>query len=277
MSKISCYLIECRSNLHAGSGNESYGVIDKAVQRDVASQLPIIHGSGLKGALREQFTGSDDDKTIIFGNDPKETDAEKKGAGKYNFYDAWLLSYPVRSNVRPFFSATSPELIQEFLDRCSDFGFALQSSLKALLEKLINLPQQHLSPIIFQQIDYGSDIILEDWIAENRAEEFSQKDLKELSGLFGANLAVLPYLQFQELTKGLPVIARNYLENGQSANLWYEEVVPRGARFYTFIEAKNSHHPYDASGRKQVGGNATVGQGQVLISELKSQRDEKNN
>jgi CRISPR-associated protein Cmr4 len=53
--KIHSYLIECLSNLHVGSGDANYDVIDKKVQRDPVTNLPCIHSSGIKGAFREYF------------------------------------------------------------------------------------------------------------------------------------------------------------------------------------------------------------------------------
>ena len=266
MATTDCFLLECRSNLHAGSGNENYGVIDKAVQRDVANGCPIIHGSGLKGALREHFVNHNDMKTI-FGSSPKEEDPnEKSKPGHYNFYDAWLIAYPVRSNVIPFFSATTPELVQDFLDRCENFGFTLNATLKTRLAKLAAIVRHR--PVVFAQPGFGTEIVLEDWEAENDSAEFTKDDLALFEPILGKNLALLPYPLFKELTENLPVIARNYLENGQSANLWYEELVPRGARFYTFIEDKKNKQVFDPSGRIQVGGNASVGQGQVVFSKL---------
>jgi len=47
------YIITARTNLHVGSGDEAYGLVENRVQRDVVTQLPNINASGLKGALRE--------------------------------------------------------------------------------------------------------------------------------------------------------------------------------------------------------------------------------
>jgi CRISPR-associated protein Cmr4 len=268
MAIVDFLLIECRSNLHVGSGNENYGVIDKAVQRDAATNLPTIHGSGLKGALREHFS---DQQFVshVFGSSPKEDDPSKKSkAGHYNFHDGWLIGYPVRSNVLPFFTATTPKIVQDLLDRCNDFGVKLSNELAGKLRELAAITNEQ--PVVFRQPNFRDtpEIILEDWIAVNDWDEFTTEDLATLEVIWGKNLAVLPYPKFQELTDNLPVIARNYLENGQSANLWYEEVVPRGSRFYTFIEAKKTHTDFDPTGRFQLGGNATVGYGQTLFSKI---------
>lgn len=63
----------------------------------------------------------------------------------------------------------------------------------------------------------------------------------------------------------LPIIARNVLENGESKNLWYEQVIPAETIFYTVIDDKED----GALARKltvenaivQIGANATIGYG----------------
>jgi CRISPR-associated protein Cmr4 len=90
------------------------------------------------------------------------------------------------------------------------------------------------------------------------------------SVLFGkeARIVVLTDRQFAELAEELPTVARNYLENGVSANLWYEEFVPRESRFIVPIA-----HPANDTAlteglalpeinhHVQIGANATVGNG----------------
>ena len=49
------FVLNFQTNLHAGSGDANYGIIDKLVQREPATNRPIIHSSSLKGALREYF------------------------------------------------------------------------------------------------------------------------------------------------------------------------------------------------------------------------------
>ncbi|MCD4675191.1 MAG: hypothetical protein K8S18_04240 [Desulfobacula sp.] len=49
------YKIRTITNLHVGAGDANYGVIDNLVQRDVVTGLPVIHGSSLKGAIREFY------------------------------------------------------------------------------------------------------------------------------------------------------------------------------------------------------------------------------
>ena len=92
------YLIQCITNLHVGSGDANYGIIDKLVQRDTVYNYPTIHASSLKGALREHFErlwGENDTKIIdVFGK--KTNDDDDAQSGNCNFLNADLMALPVR-------------------------------------------------------------------------------------------------------------------------------------------------------------------------------------
>ena len=78
-----------------------------------------------------------------------------------------------------------------------------------------------------------------------------------------------------EISRRLPVIARNCLENGVSKNLWYEEVVPRESVFYTGIVNSQNTEKFEDFCRKlednliQIGANATIGYGFTKFEEVK--------
>ena len=55
------YVLRCITNLHAGSGDSNYGIVDKEVQRDPVDTFPIVHSTSLKGAFREQFDAFKED------------------------------------------------------------------------------------------------------------------------------------------------------------------------------------------------------------------------
>ncbi|MFK7969320.1 MAG: hypothetical protein AB8F95_03085, partial [Bacteroidia bacterium] len=117
--------------------------------------------------------------------------------------------------------------------------------------------------------------------------------LNAARALLGERIALVNHNNLKRLVKRLPVIARNYLENGISQNLWYEEVVPRETRFYFFMRKPketpdkfidkeslessdffNCILPFDsfvksyASNHVQVGGNASVGYGLCSLQTL---------
>ncbi len=77
---------------------------------------------------------------------------------------------------------------------------------------------------------------------------------------------------FKRLAKKLPVIARNKLDNGQSENLFYEEVVPRETRFVFFVaKGKKYSDEFDEELKNnvvQIGANGSIGYGFCKISKI---------
>ena len=67
----------------------------------------------------------------------------------------------------------------------------------------------------------------------------------------------------------LPIIARNCLENGESTNLWYEQVLPSLSVLATVIVTKESGQ-MDLLNEKivQIGANATIGYGYCKFVKL---------
>ncbi|MBZ0199971.1 MAG: type III-B CRISPR module RAMP protein Cmr4 [Ignavibacteriaceae bacterium] len=253
------YLITCLTNMHVGSGEANYGVVDNLVQRDPITDVPIIHSSSLKGALREHCKDEDgwgegsEKLNYIFGPDISRNKGES-GIGHYKFFDANLIVLPVRSNKKPFFRATSNFLLKEIVEK----GKALN--------KVINLTvvENNGKP----KIENGNnDVILEDYETETGLQLGA-----ESSKILGKEPANFSENDFKELSQRLPVIARNQLNNGESKNLWYEEVVPRESRFVFFVAMdKNYQKEFEeAINNKtvQIGGNASIGYGFCKIEKL---------
>lgn len=224
------YKITTLSNLHVGNGEANFSVLDKQVQRDVISNYPQINASSLKGALREYMTfvkfkneeGKDSFRPLvstIFGSEPTGND-DKVHQGYMNFHDAKLLSLPVRTNKTPFLRATSKELLNAYIDYCDTFGIAVAFSKEDVRTWSTGYSGE----------DY-SDIVAEDWTYSHTS------CLNDIKKLLGADTVILMKdEEFRELAKELPFVARNYLENGKSENLWYEEIVPRESQFYFVVE-----------------------------------------
>lgn len=117
---------------------------------------------------------------------------------------------------------------------------------------------------------------------ENRMKGFNlsitTEKIKELIG----NPQVKKHEKFKEKCSDeeLPVISRNNLEDGQSANLWYEQVLPKHSVLVFAVMGEEK----DASGKEnaafidfcdelngaqvQIGANATIGYGYCLITEI---------
>ena len=70
----------------------------------------------------------------------------------------------------------------------------------------------------------------------------------------------------------LPIIARNVLENGESKNLWYEQVLPAETVLYTIIQEKGEDlkNALTQEGKLvQIGANATIGYGYCKFELIK--------
>lgn len=281
------FILTFNTNLHAGSGDANYGIIDKLVQREPSTNRPIIHSSSLKGALREYF---EQPKLYPFDEVKKTTDPfikevfgshqndEKMETGKCRFLAAYLLSIPVRSNVIPYFMATSVDVLKELKQESESTGYSLSPELVKEIDAVIGLFQNKENeggPFVFTD-KLGQNVILEDWPATPKSGmEVTELEAKACNP--GIHLAVFNTSHFKSLCDQLPVIARNQLENGISKNLWYEEVVPRFSRFFQFtlvpVDDNKSINSFvgdltNTTNTFQIGANATIGYGYCKFIKL---------
>ncbi len=110
-SKLMFIFVE--TPLHAGSGR-GMGAVDNPIQRERATQYPMVQGSGIKGVLRAETEKKfSDDKThqVIFGPDTKNA---ADHAGALSVGDARLLLFPVRSLAGVTAWATSRKALARF-------------------------------------------------------------------------------------------------------------------------------------------------------------------
>jgi len=272
------FKITCLTNMHVGSEDINFGVVDKLVQKDVATGVPSIRSPSLKGALREFFEGQDIDSNMtnfIFGSPP----GVSGDSGNYKFFSAHLLSIPVRSNKKPFFRAVSPYQLREFLENMDLFGIKL-NQVSEEIKKLADINPTEESPLIFE--DLGNDVFIEDLMAVFRHND-GNLSLPKLKTIIADDTALFHGNALKEVCSDLPVVARNRLENGQSQNLWYEEVVPRQSIFYFVLGAPeddpNGYYSsfLDALDKNliQIGANATIGYGFTRIEKIFQDREDK--
>lgn len=251
--KAYLYHIETISNLHVGSGEANEGVIDNLIQRDAITDLPVINSSSLKGALHEHFKGSQY-VTNIFGSDAN--DASCRIAGNFRFFDAHLLAIPVRSDKAPFLLATCPAVLKDFYNTIELFGLSPTDEEKSL-----------------SNLNAKKTYVVDGKYNGARIEDLEtcavyHSSLTSLSRFLGSSCVLMSDTDFKILCDNdhLPVIARNYLDNGESKNLWYEQVLPRFSRLYFPVIAADENtfkefHSTLTSSLVQIGGNATVGYG----------------
>ena len=271
--KVHLFRMTCLTNLHVGSGDASYGIIDNELERDsVLKNVPVIHASGVKGALKEyckslpsQDKLTDDQIKYIFGyGDPDnpDTSTRKTEQGNYKFFTANLLTRPLRvtEGTKSYVPATTPEIIDAFKTLADGLGY---TGLNALMCPSVASDQEVLST--------RNGISVEGLAVTESPALQKATDLKSFIGddelVLVASMENFPF----------PVLARNQLENGISQNLWYEEVVPHTSRFYFFIitpdEKPEIYNLFREAITKtnrpvQFGGNASIGYGYCKLEEV---------
>lgn len=250
------YKLTCITNLHVGSGDINFDVIDNTVEKDPVTCLPTINSSGVKGAFRQFFKEKNcDDKTItsIFGSEQKSSQGTKSVPGTVKFYQADLLARPVRASKgnETNYMATSCEAIDIYNRKASVFG-----------GKIINT-----AGIENDNFTNANDIGI-----EGELELKTAKFPNELKELIADKLVVLKNAELKNIS--LPVVARNHLENGISKNLWYEEIVPHKSIF-TFAVSSESKDILKAFANVigddtyvQFGGNASIGYGLCKVERI---------
>ena len=261
--KTTVYTIRAITNMQPGSGEATQGVVDNFVQRDPATNYPVIFGSSVKGAIRSFMEGNQCKGTNeIFGDNDKQ--------GSYRFFSAQLIAIPLRSNKKPYYLAVSPGIAKQILEIFDALCFKPDDKLKEELKCLKNL-NGFDNPLVEQNIN---NLVIEDFEQFDVLQNCDLTEFKKL--LHTDNIVVLPDDKFNDVVnnENLPVIARNHLENGQSKNLWYEQVIPRFSVFMMpLMYPENDTHfsNFDSkltSNIVQIGGNATVGYGYTKFKKI---------
>lgn len=226
MKNVSIWFIIPQTNLHAG--NEStvnFSVIDKAIQRDVTTNLPCINSSSLKGAIKEYLSEcvkmSEPVLKDIFGSVKSDLKDIKKGS--VLFFDASLLFIPKQCGEGKTYELVySNKVLEDFSKKVNNLIEGKGISKETLLEKVRS---------IMGTENVASSAVNGDFI------KYCDDD-------------------------ALPIIARNCLENGESTNLWYEQVLPSLSVLATVIVTKESGQMDLLDGKiVQIGANATIGYG----------------
>jgi len=148
---------------HAGSGS-SLGVVDLPIQRERATNWPVVQASGVKGAFRANFDQyknkiAEEDKSKINEFD-KLTEsifgsADNNGgfAGSLCVSDAKILAYPMRSNVAPFVWITCPSVLNRLRKDLDVAGKPVT----------VSIPQIEKNEAIVINGDIKSPVITEDY------------------------------------------------------------------------------------------------------------------
>ena len=251
---ISFYKLECITNLHVGSGDENFNIVDSEVEKDPVTGLPIIGASGIKGALREVVTARDEAlANVIFGG---RGDKETVNSGTHKFFDAFLIARPMRVSGSPEMASipvVTVSSVNHFLSMLSAFG---------------------KNPFGFEKIeapDFGEKVFLTNvshvCVEDEETGLLAGKTLEQLtalSSIIGEQFAITPSFDGFDL----PIMARNLLQNGISKNLWFEEFVPHGSVMFFAVMAPEDVQLLDLPPIVQFGGNSSIGYGFSKLTKL---------
>ena len=278
--KAQFYLLRPFTNLHVGSGETNFGVIYNLIERDAATGFPCVNSSGLKGAIKQMLHNSGISSATlkeIFGSDTEQNkgvahNEKKYQQGKSNFLPARLLALPVRSDKTPFFLATCPQIIEAFLSLWTDVTNA-QHPQYALLKTFSGLSPQNDQAYSFDDQFIGAELGAIDIRIISHNKTFNIEDLLKPFAKTKHPVCLISNEKMVELCNdmNLPVIARNVLEDGESQNLWYEQVLPRESLLY-FVIMWHEGQDQDEDTEKiildspiQIGGNASVGDRKSVV------------
>lgn len=259
------YQIRCLTNMHVGSGETAYNIIDNQVEKDpVLKNTAVIHPSGVKGAIKAFFSSTTEDKEMldyIFGNEVETADVTGKSQkktvpGNYKFLGATLVARPFRVSRghQSYLPATTPEVVNHQLELFRMLGIRRIGGCDI---SALNMPECTGKIMV---TDTGRVKELEGKQTVNYPNTEMEPLLKKI---IAPSFAVVDH-EFWEQQE-YPVVARNCLnEQGISENLWYEEIVPHESVFYFAVLAGNQYIREFKEGMEQViqfGANASIGYG----------------
>lgn len=293
MNKYRMYMIETLSNMHVGSGDTNFGVVDNLIQRHPVTSVPIIHSSGMKGALLDYFTregGVDLEK--LFGGKIDLNSDETNGKlafspGHLIFFEANMLTLPLRANYGVYYNCTSLSIILEYLDQLKTFG-GKNAEVDELEKYLKTFPTESADFLYFKG---NSELEIEDYTKRKmQVIDDSNKPVEKLIKKYlNTNISTLAIFKediFKRICESsIPVVARNQInDDGTSGNLFYEEILPRKTHLYFLLgadsdiasngAAKTFYDKFNAPGRiYQFGANYSIGYGFSKITEIVSNEE----
>ena len=256
---------------HAGSGS-STSAIDLPIQRERHTNWPVIHASGLKGAMRAQFDRSKgkEDKELtelVFGSEKAEF------AGSLTVSDVRILAFPMRSSFAPFVWVTCPAVLSRLN---KDLKFAGKTGDDLAEANRVGKSEAYWMNGAFQE---NKDILLEDV----EVKTLKNLDLKNMAALFAKAerlLLVHDEIFNYAVSNCTSIMAQIKIDQKtgttETGSLRYQEELPSDTLTYAVVNWGDSRDPgeklkleaikgfvtQDAiTGHIQIGGDETLGRG----------------
>lgn len=293
---IQFYRVETITDTHVGTGESGFGFIDKLIQRDSATGYPCFNSTGMKGAIKQHvdnYLEKNEEENVvdfekrklkfmteIFGSDStanKASQPTETQQGNSIFFTAHLLALPVRTNKVSYLLTTSPELIGFYEHLQELLGIKVVDS---LYEKVKTLVADNSSNqgVCFDNSYSGTELDIVGTTLHVNSDAPILSSLQSLLQVKDVRIALVSDQTMAELCSDLylPVITRNAIDDGESQNLWYEQILPRFTRLYFVNIWRNKQHQEfvedtivgNNKSALQVGGNASVSYGFTSISKI---------
>jgi len=289
----------CLSPVHMGAGT-ALGVIDNPIQREKHTGHPVMAGSGLKGALRHDRRQEWDEDNLlsIFGPD---TDDTAEYAGAVSFSDAHLVAFPVRSPKETFVYATSATALARAarLLHAADVSCPWAGTIPMVQTdqcRIVNPDLLVKDKVSLESFEFTAGIdkdlySISEWLAKHALPQKDaynffrvkmKNDLVLLSdedfNYFVQNSTVVePHVRIDDVTGTASEGGLFYTENLPPESLMLSLIMASRERRRNGISAKEVMNLLvdgndKISGIKehtfQIGGDATTGRGQVVLSVL---------
>lgn len=280
------------SPIHAGTGAE-LGYVDLPIQRERATEIPVIHSSGVKGVLRDL---ANIDKlsaeiiTTLFGSEPPQSPGGSSlEPGALVFSDARLVLFPCRTAGPMFAWVTCPYLLNRLKRDAQITG------IKNVPEKV---PQpSEIEAIVTNKSEFPQDgVLIEEFKFNRKVDESADSWSAFLQTLLPKDQAYSYWHQL--LPKALAIVSddnlRDFVKNATevvtrvrldpktktvvTGALWTEEYLPQDSLLYSFVDvtARKKSDKAVITGHfrtilqafptAQFGGKETIGRGIVRLT-----------
>ncbi len=239
------YKLECLTNLHVGTSDDNYNLVDSEVEKDPVTGYPIIHASTIKGAVRRHLSHLDADAIRQIFGAPAGGNGE--AGGQYHFLDGLLLARPLRvagSEALASILTVTTASANSYFSRLRLFGCE-------------RYPMERVPAPAFDGkaflTTHAGHLSVE---GEPTGALDPQEPIAVLQDVLGENMAVAATFDGYDL----PIVAR--IAVSWRGNLWFEEMVPAGSVFFFGIITEDELEPLPLDETViQIGGNASIGCG----------------
>ncbi len=284
------------SPVHAGSG-QALSAIDLPIQRERHTQWPIVQASGVKGALREHFRRTSEDKALInfiFGLDDVNDKGEEKQVkdsegnkiesvpGCLAVSDAKIFAFPMRSDVAPFVHVTCPAVLKR-LKRDLEFvgkQMELPAEVTDLNARVLkgDLKTDEQNKLILEDVEVG--------LSDGKIELPSQL-ADEIQKLVMVSDEVFQYCVTSCTDIQTQIKIKSKSGTADDGALRYEELLPADTVLYSVLYFQSSAFDSELKAQMiaekvqnsisdfvQIGGDWTLGRGICKVAWMQGGQNE---